>query len=94
MSRGVRARPEARVHAASRAALWRPILVVAVDGGAGSSGGTAEIIIEAAPPTEADEDAGIAGLPFMQTDHEDEHEEWIDWAAVEQQAGGGGGSSS
>ena len=56
--------------------------------------GTAEIIIEAAPPTEADEDAGIAGLPFMQTDHEDEHEEWIDWAAVEQQAGGGGGSSS
>ena len=47
-----------------------------------------------APPTEADDDAGIAGLPFMQTEHEDEHEEWIDWAAVEQQAGGGGGSSS
>ena len=34
-----------------------------------------------APPTEADDDAGIAGLPFMQTEHEDEHEEWIDWAA-------------
>ena len=59
-----------------------------------TAGGTAKIIIEAAPPTEADEDAGIAGLPFMQTEHEDEHEEWIDWAAVEQQAGGGGGSSS
>ena len=37
--------------------------------------------------------APIAGLPFMQTEHEDEHEEWIDWAAIEQQAGGGGGSS-
>ena len=45
-------------------------------------------------PTEADEDAGTAGLPVMQTKHEDEHEEWIDWAAVEQQAGGGGGSSA
>ena len=50
--------------------------------------------MEAVAPTEADEDAGAAGLPFMQTEHEDEHEDWVDWAAVEQQAGGGGGSSS
>ena len=32
--------------------------------------------MEAVAPTEADEDAGAAGLPFMQTEHEDEHEDW------------------
>ena len=40
--------------------------------------------VEVAVP-EADEAAGAAGVPFMQTEHDEDWQEWVDWAAVEGQ---------
>ena len=41
-----------------------------------------------------DLEAGLAGAPFTEPEHEEEWEELVDWAAVAAQTGGAGPSSA
>ena len=53
---------------------------------------TADIAIDLTNTEDAQ--AGYAGEPFTQAEHDEEWVDWVDWMAVEAQTAGAGSSSS